>query len=65
MHEIKLQMEPADWAALRQNFLTNQYYAADVTIDGQTIRQVGIRSRGYGSRNENKPGLKVDFNKYV
>ena len=27
--------------------------------------QVGIRSRGEGSRNEEKPGLKVEFNKYV
>ena len=29
------------------------------------MEQVGIRSRGDGSRNEEKPGLKIDFNKYV
>jgi spore coat protein CotH len=29
------------------------------------VRQVGIRSRGSGSRNQEKPALKVDFNKYV
>ena len=29
------------------------------------MAQVGIRSRGDGSRSEEKPGLKIDFNKYV
>jgi len=29
------------------------------------VLQVGIRSRGEGSRNEEKPGLKVEFDKYV
>jgi len=65
LHECKLELDPADWAALRANFQTNQYYAANLTIDGETVRQVGIRSRGAGSRSGEKPGLKVDFNKYV
>ena len=65
LHECKLELDPADWAALRANFQTNQYYAANLTIDGETSRQVGIRSRGAGSRSGEKPGLKVDFNKYV
>ena len=47
------------------NFRTNQYYAANISIDGEVVQQVGIRSRGSGSRNETKPGLKVDFNKYI
>ncbi|MCU0242268.1 MAG: CotH kinase family protein [Vicinamibacteria bacterium] len=65
LHEIRVTMDPADWAALRENYLTNQYYAADITIDGKTVRQVGLRSRGFGTRNETKPGIKVDFNKYI
>lgn len=65
LHECKLELDPADWAALRANFQTNQYYAANLTIDGEVVRQVGIRSRGAGSRSGEKPGLKVDFNKYV
>lgn len=65
LHECKLELDPADWAALRANFQTNQYYAANFSVDGETIRQVGIRSRGLGSRSGEKPGLKVDFNKYV
>lgn len=65
LHECKLELDPADWAALRANFTTNQYYAANLTVDGETVKQVGIRSRGAGSRSGEKPGLKVDFNKYV
>ena len=58
-------MDPGDWSALRQNFRTNQYYAANVSIDGEVVSQVGIRSRGKGSRSGEKPGLKVDMNRYV
>jgi spore coat protein CotH len=65
LHETRIAIDPADWTALRQNFRTNQYYAANLTIDGETVQQVGIRSRGDGSRSGEKPGLKVDFNRYV
>ena len=65
LHETRLVMDPADWRALRENYRENQYYSANVTIDGETVQQVGIRSRGAGSRNREKPGLKLDFNKYV
>jgi spore coat protein CotH len=65
LHDVRIVMDPADWQALRDNFFTNQYYAANISIDGEVLEQVGIRSRGAGSRNETKPGLKVDFNKYI
>jgi hypothetical protein len=32
---------------------------------GQTVRNVGIRSRGTGTRSGQKPGLLVDFNRFV
>ena len=65
LHAVQISMDPADWQALRDNLRSNQYYAADITLDGTTVRQVGIRSRGDGSRDPNKPALKVDFNRYV
>jgi spore coat protein CotH len=65
LHETRIQMDPSDWRALRENYRENQYYAADLTIDGEILRQVGLRSRGSASRNSVKPALKVDFNKYV
>jgi spore coat protein CotH len=65
LHETRLVLDPGDWSALRQNFRTNQYYAANISIDGEVVQQVGIRSRGKGSRSGEKPGLKVDMNRYV
>lgn len=65
LHQCRLELDPADWAALRATFETNQHYAANLTIDSETVRQIGIRSRGAGSRSGEKPGLKLDFNKYV
>jgi spore coat protein CotH len=65
LHEVRIVIDPADWKALRDNFLSNQYYSANISIDGEVVEQVGIRSRGSGSRSGQKPGLKVDFNKYV
>ena len=61
----RLDLDPAAWQALRDNYLDNQYYAANLTIDGVAVAQVGVRSRGEGSRSEEKPGLKVEFDKYV
>jgi spore coat protein CotH len=65
LHLVQLELDPADWAALRADYWSNQYYAADVALDGEVVRQIGIRSRGDGSRSGQKPGLKLDFNRYV
>jgi hypothetical protein len=65
LHEARLDLDPAAWQALRDNYLDNQYYAANLAVDGVAVAQVGVRSRGEGSRNEEKPGLKVEFDKYV
>jgi spore coat protein CotH len=65
LHQVQVTMSPGDWEALRENFRDNEYYAANVTIDGGLAEQVGVRSRGEGSRSGTKPALKLDFNKYV
>ena len=65
LHEFRIVMDPADWKSLRANFRANTYYAANISVDGEVLQQVGIRSRGKGSRNADKPGLLVDTNKYV
>ena len=64
LQRIDLLVNSRDWAALKANFRANDYYPADMIWQGQTIRNLGIRSRGGGSRNANKPGLRVDIDRY-
>jgi len=66
LHDVRLELEARDWETLRANFESNAYYRARITIDGQNPGiDVGIRSRGKGTRNSRKPGLRVDFNRYT
>ena len=42
------------------------YFHADVTVDGDPVRNVGVRKKCFlGSCDEDKPALKVKFNEYV
>ena len=65
LHDIRLVMKPADWDALRASYLEDTYYRADMQWRDQTVPIVGVRSRGSGSRNPYKPGLKIDFGRYA
>ena len=65
LHEIRLLVNSADWAKLKADFTANTYYPADLEWRGVKVRNVGIRSRGLGTRNEFKPGLRVDMNRYA
>jgi spore coat protein CotH len=65
LNDVQLQVNARDLAALREHWLENTYYPADMTWRGQRIRNVAIRSRGTGSRNPVKLGLRIDFNRYV
>lgn len=65
LHDVQVSMSPNDWADLQEFFQDDQYYAADVTIDGERVQQIGVRSRGEGSRSGIKPALKLDFNQFV
>jgi hypothetical protein len=65
LQRIELQVNERDWNALRENFTLNTYYPATLLWKGETARNVGIRSRGSGTRSGTKPGILVDFDRYV
>lgn len=65
LHDLQLTVSQRDWDALRARPEDNTYYTADLRWNGTTVRNVGIRSRGTGSRNGVKPGLRVDMNRYI
>lgn len=65
VQDVQLFINSADLAVLRATASENTYYPADFQYLGTRVRNVGIRSRGSGSRQATKLGLRVDFNKYA
>ena len=64
LHRVDLWLNDADWNKLKATFQENTYYPVDMTWNGITVPNAGIRSRGLGSRRAQKPGLRVDFDRY-
>jgi hypothetical protein len=65
LQRLDIDLHTADWAKLRQDFQSNEYYPADVAWNGIKAYNAGVRSRGVASRNQSKPALKIDFNHYA
>jgi spore coat protein CotH len=65
VHDMQISMKDADWALLRATYQLNTNYDATLTFDGETVANSSIRSRGSGTRNGVKPGLRVDFDRKV
>jgi len=65
VQEIRLSINSRDLQHLREHYGDDTYYIADFEWRSMRVRNVAIRSRGGGSRNPSKPGLRVDFNRYT
>jgi hypothetical protein len=65
VQDVRLVLSSRDWETLKATADQNTFYPADLTWNGVTVRNIGIRSRGSATRNGIKPGLKVDINRYV
>jgi hypothetical protein len=65
LHDVVITMSDADWEKLRATYLENTNYDATLRIDGEIVTNSTIRSRGSGTRNPIKPGLRADFNRKV
>ncbi len=64
LQRLDLWLNEQDWAKLKAAFQENTYYPAEMMWNGTTVDNIGIRSRGLGSRSSTKPGLRVDFDRY-
>ncbi len=64
VRDVHLRLSQRDWDAMHR-LDDDTYYAADLTWNDLTVRNVGIRHRGVGSRTLSKPNLLVDVNHYV
>ncbi|MFM2126049.1 MAG: hypothetical protein RL328_2500 [Acidobacteriota bacterium] len=59
-------MDSADWRKLHDNYKDKKTtYAAELSWRGLTLRSVGIHTRGSGSLNPIKPGLAIEFDRFV
>ena len=65
VRDVRITINSKDWAALKENFKENIYYPCSIQVLGVTYFNVGIRSRGLGSRSQTKPGLRVDADRYA
>ena len=65
VQEVRLTLNSKDWSALKADFGSNTFYPCQLTWQGITVKNVGIRSRGNGSRSGTKPGLRVDVDHYA
>ncbi len=67
LHEVRLDINPSDWQALRDRYIDDTYYSCDFRWRYQgrdiTVSNIAIRSRGTDSRSPFKPSLRVDFNR--
>src|SRR5689334_2036965 len=68
VHDVYFTINTKDWQTLKENYLDNTYYPVDFRWGANTqqgVRNAGIRSRGTGSRSGEKPGLRLDFDRYT
>ena len=65
VHDLFITINSRDWSGLKEHYLENTYYPSDFKWNEITVRNIGIRSRGTGSRSGVKPGLRVDFDRYT
>lgn len=65
LQRLDIDLHSADWAKLKQDFKSNEYYPADITWNGLKAYNAAIRSHGAASRSGIKPALRIDFNHYA
>lgn len=65
VHDVRIDLSPDDWATLKQNYLDDTYYHGNVSSGTLAVGDVGVRSRGRGSRSPNKPNLDISIQKYA
>ncbi len=69
---IDIQMDEDEWEAMLVNPLSEEYYVCDVVINGEKIRNVGIRPKGNTSlsaiamdADNDRYSLKLEFDHFV
>jgi spore coat protein CotH len=65
LHEIRIFVNSRDLQQLRDRITENIVFPADLHWRNSRIRNVGVRARGSASRSASKPGLRIEFDRFV
>lgn len=66
--EFNILVDEADWQDLIDNALSKEYIPADVQVNGETFKDVGIRAKGNTSLSgvqNDRYSFKVEFDHYI
>ena len=70
VNEINIEIDEADWQDMLENPLEEEYHKANITINGETIGNVAIRTKGNNSltsvanSDSDRYSFKLDFDYY-
>jgi spore coat protein H len=65
LQEVRLFMNSRDLQQLREHYQESTHYTVDLLWRGERVRNAAVRSRGTGSANPVKPGLRIEFDRYT
>ncbi len=65
VHRVDLSIDAAAWSDISNDPWAETWYTADFALDGETVRQVGVRAYGGASRVPGKPNVKIGFDRVV
>jgi hypothetical protein len=65
LQDVRLFMNSKDLQQLRAHYMEPTRYTVDLLWRGTRVRNAAVRSRGTGSANPVKPGLRIDFDRYT
>jgi spore coat protein CotH len=65
LHEVRLLVNTKDLALFKTFWYTNNNYVGDLTWRNLRARNISVRNRGFGSRNPQKNGIEIVFDKYT
>lgn len=70
VNEINIEIDEDDWQDMLDNPLEEEYHKANITINGETVRNVAIRTKGnnsltsVASSDSDRYSFKIDFDYY-
>ena len=65
LQQVRITIDPAKWQEFKERYAEDIYYPADFSWNGISVKNIGIRHRGTGSRSGVKPYIGIDFAQYV